>query len=162
MTSEEFGLEVERLRSDLYSFALSLCGSEEEAKDIVQDGILNALGALPRFENKNFKSWLFLIMRNKYYDNCRRSRKKVSTIEDYHSYSYGEVENNGLDNLIVDDINDALAKLSEKNREAIVLRALGFKYSEISELTESKLATVKARIKRARKKMDIVLRSPHY
>ena len=55
-------------------------------------------------------------------------------------------------------INDALSKMSEKNRLIIILRDLnGFSYEEIADIIQSPVGTVKSRISRARAELRDLL-----
>ena len=118
---------------------------------------------------KNFKSWLNTIITNLFYDELRKSARKPDTI----SLDDEECENStfNLLSLIPDKkckppekclsnelekiIKDAILKLPDQFRIAIVLRELqGLSYEEIADATHSSVGTVKSRIARARCKLQ--------
>src|SRR3954451_9595432 len=62
----------------LRAFALSLCHNTDRADDLVQDTILRAWANLDRFEaGTNLNAWLFTILRNIFYSQCRRAKQEV-------------------------------------------------------------------------------------
>ena len=63
---------------NLRAFAVSLCGDIERADDLVQETLLKAWNHLDSFqEGTNLRAWLFTILRNTYFSECRRRRREV-------------------------------------------------------------------------------------
>ena len=63
---------------NLRAFAVSLCGDIERADDLVQESLLKAWNHLDSFqEGTNLRAWLFTILRNTYFSECRRRRREV-------------------------------------------------------------------------------------
>ena len=63
---------------NLRAFAVSLCGDIERADDLVQETLLKAWNHLDSFEEgTNLRAWLFTILRNTYFSECRRRRREV-------------------------------------------------------------------------------------
>jgi RNA polymerase sigma-70 factor (ECF subfamily) len=68
---------VERHRRYLYNLALRITGSEQDAKDVVQDCILNAYLHLDRFEQRaDLRTWLNRILVNCALDHLRARRRR--------------------------------------------------------------------------------------
>jgi RNA polymerase sigma-70 factor (ECF subfamily) len=68
---------VERHRRDMYNLALRLTGNEQDAKDVVQDSLLNAYQHLDQFERRaNLRTWLHRIVVNCAIDHLRRLRRR--------------------------------------------------------------------------------------
>jgi len=68
---------VERHRSYMYNLALRITGNAEDAKDVVQDSLLNAYLHLDRFEGRaNLRSWLHRIVVNCALDQLRGRRAR--------------------------------------------------------------------------------------
>lgn len=113
-----------------------------------------------------FRSWLYRIVMNLFYDELRRrSRELPTTSLDEPQYEEDSSEHSGRDmpdkaagpeelcinNELQDVIRDAMQKLPDQFREAIVLRELaGMSYEEIAASTGVGIGTVKSRIARAR------------
>jgi RNA polymerase sigma-70 factor (ECF subfamily) len=68
---------VERHRRYLYNLALRITGSEQDAKDVVQDTLLNAYLHLEQFEQRaNLRTWLNRIVVNCALDHLRAVRRR--------------------------------------------------------------------------------------
>ncbi|MFS8036362.1 sigma-70 family RNA polymerase sigma factor [Xanthobacter sp. AM11] len=142
----------------LRAFARSLTRNRTEADDLVQETLLKALSNMEKFDlGTNLRAWLFTILRNTYYTEIRRRRR----------------ENDGMSALAQQDTNigpsqewsatlsslkDALAKLPDDQREALVLvGAAGLSYEEAAEVCGCALGTIKSRVNRARAKLLVLM-----
>src|SRR5215210_6972558 len=62
----------------LRAFALSLTNAREIADDLVQDTLVRALANLHQFQpGTNMGAWLFTILRNQFYSQCRRAKHEI-------------------------------------------------------------------------------------
>jgi RNA polymerase sigma-70 factor (ECF subfamily) len=74
---EVFLALVERHRTYMYNLALRLTGNEQDAKDVVQDCLLNAFRRLDRFEGRaDLRTWLHRILVNCALDHLRSLRRR--------------------------------------------------------------------------------------
>lgn len=82
---EEFVKIIQRHRSSLLSLAWRITSRREEAEDIVQDALLKAFRALPRFRgDSRMDTWLHTIVRNRALESLRnRARKPELSFEPY-------------------------------------------------------------------------------
>ena len=63
---------------NLRAFGISLCGDVDRADDLVQETLVKAWNNLGSFqEGTNLKAWLFTILRNTYFSECRKLRREV-------------------------------------------------------------------------------------
>ena len=68
---------VERHRTYLYTLALRITGNEQDAKDVVQDSLLNAYLHLEQFERRaDLRTWLNRILVNCALDHLRALRRR--------------------------------------------------------------------------------------
>jgi RNA polymerase sigma-70 factor, ECF subfamily len=68
---------VERHRRYLYNLALRITGSEQDAKDVLQDTLLNAYLHLEQFEQRaDLRTWLNRILVNCALDHLRARRRR--------------------------------------------------------------------------------------
>jgi len=59
--------------------AVGLCGDVDRADDLLQETLVKALASLSSFtEGTNLKAWLYTILRNSFYSECRQRRREVS------------------------------------------------------------------------------------
>jgi RNA polymerase sigma-70 factor (ECF subfamily) len=143
---------------NLRAFAVSLCGDIERADDLVQETLLKAWNHLDSFqEGTNLRAWLFTILRNTYYSECRRGRREV---EDRDGTKAAElaVHPNQQGHLDMQDFRRALNVLPVDQREALILvRAAGFSYEEAAAISSCAAGTIKSRVNRARAKLTELL-----
>lgn len=156
--SHELRTSLLRVIPHLRAFAISLCGSVDQADDLVQDAILRGLSHIDKFEpGTNMRAWLFTILRNHFHTTYRRRRREVedpdglmagmlSTLPEQHGH------------LDLGDLQTALAKLSFEQREVLLLiGAEGLSYEETAMIVGTKVGTVKSRMNRARARLAELL-----
>src|ERR1044072_9696663 len=69
-----FKRELVALSPHLRAFARTLCGDPTSADDLAQDAMMKAWDARASFEmGTNMKAWTFMILRNQFYSEKRRS-----------------------------------------------------------------------------------------
>ena len=135
----------------LRAFARGLCGRPDFADDLVQETAIKAWSARDRFEpGTNFRAWTFIILRNHYLSELRRSRRQV----DYDEVVAERVlvADAGQEApLHLDDVQRALQLLPPERREALLLvGAGGFSYEQAAEICECAVGTMKSRVARGR------------
>jgi RNA polymerase sigma-70 factor (ECF subfamily) len=142
---------VERHETRLYTLAARVLGSREDAADAVQDALLRAWLALPKFRGgSRFSTWLYRITLNAAHD-VHAKRRAMTTSEPPEPADprdrFAESELSG-------DLQAALNALDEPYRVAVVLYdVLGCSYAEIAELVGVAEGTVKSRIFRGRSEL---------
>jgi RNA polymerase sigma-70 factor (ECF subfamily) len=149
---------------NLRAFAVSLCGDIERADDLVQETLLKAWNHLDSFEEgTNLRAWLFTILRNTYFSECRRRRREVED-RDGSKAADLSVHPEQPGHLDMQDFRQALDGLPLDQREALVLvGAAGFSYEEAAEISGCAVGTIKSRVNRARSKLTDMLSvsAPH-
>lgn len=77
-----FGRLIERYRGELHAHCYRMLGSVHDAEDALQDALLRAWRALPRFEGRSsLRSWLYRIATNTCLDLVARRPKRVVPID---------------------------------------------------------------------------------
>jgi RNA polymerase sigma-70 factor, ECF subfamily len=142
----------------LRAFAVSLCGSMQNADDLVQDTLLKAWGASRSFvEGTNLRAWLFTILRNTYFSLYRKRGREVQDVDGLRAerLAVPPEQNSAVD---LTDFRKALAKLSEEQREVLILvGASGLSYEEAAAISGVAVGTVKSRVNRARVRLAELL-----
>lgn len=146
-----------RLIPNLRAFAVSLCGDMERADDLVQETLLKAWDHIGSFqEGTNLRAWLFTILRNTYFSECRRRRREVE--DDGSKAAVLAVHPGQQGHLDMQDFRRALNLLPVDQREALVLvGAAGFSYEEAANISNCAVGTIKSRVNRARAKLSEML-----
>ena len=78
MRTEEFNHIILPMRSNLKAYALRLTESDDNAEDLVQEVMLRLWDMRQNIQAEdNLKALAITIMRNKFYDQCRRMRAEL-------------------------------------------------------------------------------------
>ena len=143
----------------IYTFCARMLGDTQEAEDVLQDTFVQVFrhAADFRFECSP-STWIFSIARNLCLDHLRRRKKFLffsyeQKVEAGESFPDMQGAENTLEAVeLKGDVQEALQKLSEKDRLVLVYREiLGFSYEEIGEMMGWKEGTVKSRLHHARR-----------
>lgn len=159
---------IRREQKNVFAAFSYLCKKREEVSDLTQEALLRVAKNIQNLRNpKLFKSWLNQIITNLFYDELRKSQRKLDTVSlDDDSEDYAPIKFQLLDKKckphekcisseLEKIIKNAILELPEQFRIAIILRELqGLSYEEIAKATHSSIGTVKSRIARARGKLQ--------
>jgi RNA polymerase sigma-70 factor (ECF subfamily) len=143
--------EIPRLRR----FALSLAGDPDAADDLVQDCLERAIRKRHLWRRYgSIRGWLYRILYNVFLNQASRRRKARLEVD---------VEEPGVtlseparqeQQMICDDIVQAMRALPGEQRAAIALTALeGFTYDEAAEILRVPIGTLRSRIARGRERL---------
>ncbi|WP_119306879.1 sigma-70 family RNA polymerase sigma factor [Cohaesibacter haloalkalitolerans] len=153
-----FKREMLSVLPSLRAFAMSLCGKHDRADDLVQDTVMKAWSKQDSFEiGTNMRAWLFTILRNEFYSQMRKSGREVQDSEGTftNNLSIQPAQHGQMD---LQDFREALSKLPDNQREAIILvGASGMSYEEAAEICNCKVGTIKSRVNRARTHLQELL-----
>lgn len=148
---------IVELGPDLEDYAQHLMGDRQQVDDLVQETLIAALEALPRFDGRSrLRTWLFSILHHKAYDRIRkaqrdRSREVPLEAADPLEGSFDEsghfkvqpaARGPGPEQILEsDELRDRLARavgtLPPRNREAFVLRDVqGMKIEHAAEIMD--------------------------
>ncbi len=144
----------------LRAFALSLASKSDYADDLVQETLMKAWHHQADFQpGTNMKAWLFTILRNEYFSQLRK-RKRKREVEDVDGELINQLPTPAGQEAHLDmaDLRQAMLQLPDDQREAIILvGASGFSYQEVAEITQVAVGTVKSRVNRARVRLAALL-----
>jgi RNA polymerase sigma-70 factor, ECF subfamily len=160
---EAFRRELVVLIPHLRAFARTLCGDPTAADDLAQDAMLKAWDARASFEmGTNMKAWTFMILRNQFYSEKRRSWRQTQLDQEAAERTLVAVDDPEAP-VALDELRQGLAMLPLEQREALVLvGAGGFAYEEAAAICECAVGTVKSRVSRARRALQGILESGAY
>ena len=151
-----------RYRTDAYRVAFRLLGHDQDALDVVQEGLIKAFSGLQDFDGRSgFRYWFLRIIANTALDwGRRRKRQRPQQLVDVaDGFPDTAFHDDPARRLHQHDLRKALEKalnrLSPKIRTTFVLFAeLDFSYREIAETQEIPIGTVMSRINTAREKLQ--------
>jgi RNA polymerase sigma-70 factor (ECF subfamily) len=160
---ERFRRELTGLIPQLRAFARTLCGDAAAADDLAQDAMLKAWSARAGFEmGTNMKAWTFMILRNQFYSEKRRSWRQSQLDPEVAERTLVAVDDPEAP-VALDELRQGLAMLPAEQREALILvGAGGFAYEEAAAICECAVGTVKSRVSRARRALQAILETGDY
>ena len=155
-------LDPERLGDHvtrLYRAAYGLCGSREEAEDLVQDTFERILRR-PRFlRHENDLGYLLQVLRNTWISRARGRRVAVVPMDAEETNAIADPSGDTTTEWInTSAIYDALRLLSEPLREAVVaVDVVGLSYKDAARALGTKEGTIMSRLHRGRGQIAVHL-----
>jgi RNA polymerase sigma-70 factor, ECF subfamily len=166
----DFEKLVKRYERELYTFLRRFLGDSQQAEDVFQATFLSVHLRIEQFEKgRRFRPWLYAIASNKGIDFMRRNRRHQATSLDAKSTRSesedtmaqqlegreSSPEEKAIFNETGSRVRAALSELNEPTQHLIQLAFYqGMKYSDIAELLEIPLGTVKSRVFTAIRKLN--------
>ncbi len=158
-------------QSQVYNLAYHIMHDPAAADDATQEAFISAYRALKKFRGGSFRSWLLRIVKNACYDELRRRKRRPQISWD----DFGDIDDeanpylgNGGDKpeeAIQQQelhalLERAIAKLPAHQRATLILvDQMGLSYGEAAEVMNVAQGTVKSRLARARKEMQLLLQA---
>jgi RNA polymerase sigma-70 factor, ECF subfamily len=137
----------------LYRAAWALCGSREDAEDLVQETFARVL-AKPRFlRNDNDLGYLLRVLRNTFVSRHRTAMRRPQATplpEDFEPVDRSQATRPDAA-VETREVFEYIASLPESFRDALVaVDVVGLSYGEAAKLLGTKEATITSRLFRAR------------
>jgi len=156
--ADAFGLLVQRYQDRLFNALVRFTGSAEDASDVAQDAFIQAYTKLSTFRGGSaFYTWLYRIAFNLAMSQRRKQRPTVSMdqlkldsgIEPSDEQASPELP--AMAEERADQVQAALAQLSDQHRQIVILREIeDCSYETIAEVLNVPVGTVRSRLFRAR------------
>ncbi|MEA2974437.1 MAG: eukaryotic-like serine/threonine-protein kinase [Actinomycetota bacterium] len=139
----------------LYALCRRVTGNDADGADACQEALIAIVRALDRFDGRSsFSTWSYRVATNACLDELRRRRRRPEPgLPSDEGLGAG---GGGGGDLFADvdtrvAVDDALGGLPPEYRVAVVLRDLcGLAYSEMAEVLDVPIGTVRSRIARGR------------
>lgn len=166
----QFDAELRPVLDLAYRYALRLTGSRDDAMDLVQDAAVQAFRAFHTYTpGTNFKAWLLKILTNRYYAVRRNRPATIALDEAPDLFLFEQSKRSGVP--IDDDpaawvlgkmdgeaIQAAIGRLPEEFKTVAILYFLSeMPYEEIAETLDVPIGTVRSRLHRGRKLLQVAL-----
>jgi RNA polymerase sigma-70 factor, ECF subfamily len=159
--SEAFGQLVLKYQDRLFNTVFHVVGHAEDARDIVQEALVQAFLKLDSFRHRSaFYTWLYRIAFNVAMTQRRKRRATVSTdqMKEAGNVEAADEGDNPAEELErkerCSQVRHAISQLPEEYRAVLVLREMdGCCYETIAEVLDLPVGTVRSRLHRARLQM---------
>ena len=157
-----FGALMKRHEERIFGLALRITGDRSDALDATQDAFISAYRQAASFRGDSAVGTLLdRIAANACKDLLRKRNRWVA--QDEQTLELLEPSDARLESIVTDRlvIRDALARLPDEYREAVVMHDLGgIPYDEIATMTGTQIGTVKSRISRGRRRLAELMEHP--
>lgn len=168
---EAFNQLVLLYQDFLFSIALRILGTQEDAADATQEALIRAFRKFDSFHNGSLRSWLARVLVNICYDELRCQARHPLLFLDQLGADDEELDpddrlidlapgpEQGLETLELDGaIRRGLRTLSPGYRSVLILVDIeGLSYEEAARAARIPVGTVKSRLARARLQMRAIL-----
>jgi RNA polymerase sigma-70 factor, ECF subfamily len=140
--------EIPRLRR----YARALTRDASRADDLVQNCLLRAVAKQHLWEpGTDLRAWLFTILHNQHVNDVRRGVREGIAVQVEDVAPALTAPSNVDDALQLRDLERAIAKLPEEQRQVILLVGLeGMRYEEVAKILRIPVGTVRSRLSRGR------------
>ena len=142
----------ERHARDVYRFALYLSGEPAEAEDIAADTFVRLWTAPGEIRDATIKAYLFTIARHLYLDR-HRAQARFTELDESLPSPAQSAEDRAAARSEVAHVMQAIARLPEADRAALLMRVNGLSYEEIAQAMGASAGAIKVRVHRARKRL---------
>jgi RNA polymerase sigma-70 factor (ECF subfamily) len=156
----------------VYSIAMSVLKNPDDAADLAQEAFVRLFRALPQYNGESrFTTWLYRLVVNLGRDELRRRGRQVpialsapdedgqddlASVADDDRWSDPSLALDSRE--LRDDVRRALAQLEEHYRLVLTLYYFDdMKYSDIAEVLDIPLNTVKSHIRRGKERLAALL-----
>lgn len=156
----------DRHRVLAYSLAARMLGNPADAEDVLQEVFLSLWRSASTYhsERSSVRSWLMSIVHHRAIDKIRgrQSRPRLATLEEGMEVpDSSDVWKQVSDTLSGEDVRSALDHLPKEQRETIELAYFqGYTQSQIAQLMEVPLGTVKGRMRIGLHRLRSLLENP--
>jgi RNA polymerase sigma-70 factor (ECF subfamily) len=153
LQSTDLGDHLDRL----YRAAWALCGSREDAEDLVQETYTRVLSKRRTIgSSADTLPYLLAVLRNTYISSLRRRdrRPRTAPLEESEERLAAPAAANPLSVLAAREVFEAIAALPEDQRDALAsVDVAGLSYQEAADALEVPVGTIMSRLYRGRNRV---------
>ena len=155
----EFGRLLEKEIPRLRRYAFALTRNMSRADDLVQDTLVRAIDKQRCWQwGTNLRAWLFTLMHNKNVNGVRRSALEGMAVEFDHKWPFTTAATDPAWRLSLRDLDRALARISEQQRQVILLIGLeDISYKEAATILDVPIGTIRSRLSRGRESLRTLM-----
>jgi RNA polymerase sigma-70 factor, ECF subfamily len=159
----DFKTQLTALIPHIRAFSRMLAVNPSEADDLAQEALAKAWQARKSYAmGTNLKAWAFMIVRNQFYSEKRRSWR-VAQLDPEVAERTLVANDDPTAALELNELRMALATLPVDQREALILiGAGGLSYDEAADICNCAVGTMKSRVSRARESLRQMVESGDY
>ena len=152
ISRDAFAQEVRALTDTAYAVTYLILGNSADCEDAMSAAILRAFEGRGQLKKReSFRAWFLQILRHEAY-TLLRTRRRLMPVEEMPEAAAPDRDDAGRL-----DLQEALTELTEAQRTALLLQQEGYDLSEIGQILDVPVGTVKSRISRAKQTLRTLL-----
>jgi RNA polymerase sigma-70 factor, ECF subfamily len=147
----------------LHRAAWALCGSREEAEDLVQETVARVLAKPRELQGEEELAYLLRALRNTFLTSRRTASRRPRETATLDDVAAPDLRSDGRPEAALDaqELFGAIAALPQEFRLALVaVDVAGLSYREAADLLETGEATITSRLHRARRRVAEAIEQP--
>jgi RNA polymerase sigma-70 factor (ECF subfamily) len=147
--------EIPRLRR----YARALTRDVVRADDLVQNCLVRAVAKQHLWQpGTDLRAWLFTILHNQHVNEVRRSAREGNNVSIDDAAPMLTTQSNAFDAVQLRDLEAAIAKLPQEQRQVILLVGLeGLSYEEVAVILKVPVGTIRSRLSRGRDQLRALM-----
>jgi RNA polymerase sigma-70 factor, ECF subfamily len=148
----DFGRQIEQEIPRLRRYARALTRDATRADDLVQSCLARALAKSHLWQpGTNLRAWLFTILHNVHVNEVRRAVREGVSVPIEDAAPLLTMPASQTDSLQLRDLDRAMGRLAEEQRQVLLLVGLeGMGYEEAALVLQIPVGTVRSRLSRGR------------
>lgn len=161
---EYLGILYNRYIHLVYGVCLKYFRDREQSKDAVNQLFEKLIGEIPKFEIKNFRSWLYVVVKNHCLMEIRKQKTEKKQFEKYSELNFMESTDvshpidEEQDDLLEEQLLRCIEKLKQRQKECIRLFYYQEKcYREIAQTLDIEQKKVKSLIQNGKRNLKICI-----
>src|SRR5207237_7214196 len=141
---QEFGRLVEAQIPRLRRYARALTRDVTRADDLVQSCLVRAVAKQHLWQpGTDLRAWLFTILHNQHVNEVRRSAREGNNVSIDDAAPMLTTQSNAFDTVQLRDLEAAIDKLPQEQRQTILLIGLeGLPYEEVAAILKVPVGTI--------------------
>ncbi len=157
---DRMGLLYTRYHKQLFGFFFKMCNTKDLSEDMVQNVFFRMLKYRHTYKDSgHFRTWLYHLARNVFADNYRKNKRynwqENMEAQELNVDAEKPQEEVMIENQNIQLLKKAMGNLTDEKRELLVLsKYQGLKYSEIADIMDCNVGTLKVRIHRIVKELQ--------
>ena len=155
----DFNRQLEEQIPRLRRYARALTRDISRADDLVQSCLTRAIAKQHLWQpDTDLRAWLFTILHNQHVNDVRRSVREGVSVPVEDMAPVLTVQPNATAVLQLRDLETAIAKLPQEQRQVILLVGLeGLRYEEVADILGVPIGTVRSRLSRGRDQLRVLM-----
>jgi RNA polymerase sigma-70 factor (ECF subfamily) len=149
-SEEAFAELVDMFSSSCFGYFYRLTGNRQVSEDLLSELFIRLVKKIGSFKHGSFKSWLFRVASNIFYDHLRDKQRQKKLFEGKAERLDETSPEVGRDLEMQDELQIAMDKLDDDTVELLMMRYYsGMSFKELSKHRSEPIGTTLTKVRRA-------------